>query len=121
MITKLKETVTTQLIDNVQTIGAGEFKAKCLALIDEVFETGKTVIITKRGEARVMMVPIGTELNAVSSAKSLFGCLRGMIETDMSDEELMSPAFHGKNWDQMFDEKWDRVEKENAEARKSEK
>lgn len=34
----------------VRTIAAGEFKAKCLQLMDEVNETGVTLIITKRGK-----------------------------------------------------------------------
>lgn len=32
------------------TMSATEFKAKCLAVIDEVFETGQTIRITKRGK-----------------------------------------------------------------------
>ena len=31
-------------------IKASEFKAKCLALMDEVERTGRTVVITKRGK-----------------------------------------------------------------------
>jgi PHD/YefM family antitoxin component YafN of YafNO toxin-antitoxin module len=32
----------------MRTIAAGEFKAKCLGLMDEVQTTGQTVFITKR-------------------------------------------------------------------------
>jgi len=35
---------------HVRTIAAGEFKAKCLALMDEVARTGEEIIITKRGK-----------------------------------------------------------------------
>jgi prevent-host-death family protein len=35
----------------VRFIPAGEFKAKCLALLDEVGETGQEVVVTKRGRA----------------------------------------------------------------------
>jgi len=37
-------------------IPASEFKAKCLALLDEVSETKETLVVTKRGKpvARVM-------------------------------------------------------------------
>ena len=41
----------------MQTIAAGEFKAKCLGLIDEVEATGKTVIITKRGKPMARLLP----------------------------------------------------------------
>ena len=35
---------------HVKTIAAGEFKAKCLALMDEVARTGEEIVITKRGK-----------------------------------------------------------------------
>ncbi len=34
----------------VEIIQASEFKAKCLALMDEVARSGKTLIITKNGK-----------------------------------------------------------------------
>ena len=36
---------------------AGEFKAKCLAVMDEVAATGEAVIITKRGKPVARLVP----------------------------------------------------------------
>ena len=39
-----------------RTIPAGEFKAKCLTLMDEVAATGDEVIITKRGKAVARLV-----------------------------------------------------------------
>ena len=38
-------------------IKASEFKAKCLALIDEVARTGSAVIITKNGKPVAELVP----------------------------------------------------------------
>jgi prevent-host-death family protein len=38
-------------------ITASEFKAKCLALIDEVASTGDAIIVTKNGKALVKLVP----------------------------------------------------------------
>ena len=38
-------------------IKASEFKAKCLALMDEVARTGDRVIITKNGKAVAELVP----------------------------------------------------------------
>ena len=40
-----------------QTIKASEFKAKCLALMDEVARTGKGVVITKNGKPIAELVP----------------------------------------------------------------
>lgn len=34
---------------HMHTISASEFKAKCLAIIDEVGDAGQPVVITKRG------------------------------------------------------------------------
>jgi prevent-host-death family protein len=36
---------------------ASEFKAKCLALMDEVAKTGRGVVVTKNGKPLVELVP----------------------------------------------------------------
>lgn len=41
----------------VRTVGAAEFKATCLKLLDEVYETGLEVTITKRGVPIARLVP----------------------------------------------------------------
>ena len=41
-----------------QQIAAGEFKAKCLGLLDEVEKTRKEIVITKRGRPVARVVPI---------------------------------------------------------------
>jgi prevent-host-death family protein len=38
-------------------IPAGEFKARCLKLMDEVARTRRPVVITKRGKAVAQLVP----------------------------------------------------------------
>jgi len=35
---------------SMQTIQASKFKAQCLALMDEVARTGKTIVVTKNGK-----------------------------------------------------------------------
>ncbi len=55
-------------------IPAGEFKAKCLKLMDEVQQTGQEVIITKRGKPVARLVPVA------GKPPSLFGCMKGSIE-----------------------------------------
>lgn len=56
------------------TLQASEFKAKCLALMDQVARTGQTVLITKNGR------PVA-ELRAhrAPRAKSLIGLHKGRI------------------------------------------
>ena len=39
-------------------IAAGEFKAKCLKLLDEVAEKRKALVITKRGKPVAQIVPV---------------------------------------------------------------
>lgn len=43
-------------------VAAAEFKAKCLALIDRVHETGEPLIITKRGKVVAQLVPASDPL-----------------------------------------------------------
>lgn len=43
---------------NEKTIPAGEFKAKCLGLLDDVNRTGEPIVITKHGKAVARLIPI---------------------------------------------------------------
>jgi len=59
-----------------RTIPAGEFKAKCLKLMDEAVLTQKSVTITKRGKV------VGTFIPVTSSQKpghSFIGAGKGMM------------------------------------------
>ncbi len=58
-----------------RTIPAGEFKARCLKLMDEVNETGEELVVTKRGKPVVRLVPAGRTL------KSPFGAMKGTAIT----------------------------------------
>jgi prevent-host-death family protein len=64
------------------------FKAKCLRLLDEVQQTGKEIVITKRGKPVARVVPAGDEL-----PKS-FGRLRG---SGVILGDIISPI--GEVWD----------------------
>ena len=56
-----------------RTIPAGEFKAKCLRLMDEVNETGATIVITKRGRPVSRLVPVEREGRGISGIFPEFG------------------------------------------------
>ena len=49
------------MIEKVLEVPAGEFKARCLKLMDEVRATRRPIVITKRGktsrEARAGLIP----------------------------------------------------------------
>ncbi len=51
------------------TIGAGEFKAKCLKLLDEVAETRETLVITKHGKPVARVIPMPAEAEFVGSMR----------------------------------------------------
>ena len=42
----------------IRRIPAGEFKAKCLRLLDEVSRTGQEIVVTKRGKEVARVLPI---------------------------------------------------------------
>lgn len=54
-------------------IKASEFKAKCLAVLDEVERTRQSVVITKRGKPVAELVP------HASKKKDLWGLLKGEL------------------------------------------
>ena len=45
----------------MKKIAAGEFKARCLALMEDVRSTRQPIIITKRGKPVAKLVPAETE------------------------------------------------------------
>ena len=47
------------MVMSEKTIKASEFKAKCLALMDDVSRTGRPLSITKRGRVVARLIPSG--------------------------------------------------------------
>ena len=45
----------------MKQIPAGEFKASCLAVMDNVQATGEPIVVTKRGVPVVKLVPAGSK------------------------------------------------------------
>jgi prevent-host-death family protein len=64
-------------------VKAGEFKAKCLELMDAVAHTGATIVITKRGKPVARLVPV------VDPSVSIFGFAKGAFE-ELGD--IVAPA-----------------------------
>lgn len=67
-------------------IAAGEFKARCLRLLDEVSEGGGELVITKRGRPVARLVPVDDDPS-----------LHGSVTYNVSDEELLAPI--EADWD----------------------
>ena len=67
-------------------IGAGEFKAKCLQLMDEVNRDGIELIITKRGRPIAKLVPAEAERDSfIGSMKGTFRILGDIVTSDPSE------------------------------------
>lgn len=58
-----------------RVIPAGEFKARCLKLMDEIGEEGGELIITKRGKPIAKLVPV----DRPAEQESVFGSMRGSV------------------------------------------
>ena len=57
----------------MQTMAAGEFKAKCLRVMDEVQAKRTAVTITKHGKPVARLVPVEEEQD------SIFGFFKGKV------------------------------------------
>ena len=85
-------------------IGATEFKAKCLELMDRVASRRETFVITKRGRPVARLVPIESE-----PRRSILGCMVGKVAIR---GDIISPLLPSGTWDALGE--WDDL----AETRK---
>jgi prevent-host-death family protein len=76
-----------------KTIPAGTFKARCLAIMDEVAAKRESVIITKRGQPVAKLVPVEKEKD------DIFGFFKGKGKI-LGD--IVSPAFSPEEWDDLY-------------------
>jgi prevent-host-death family protein len=74
----------------MKTIAAGEFKARCLTLMDDVRTNREPILITKRGKPVAKLVP------AENEGREFLGRLQGIIRI-MGDIE--SPIEPPEAWD----------------------
>ena len=64
---------------------AGEFKARCLTVMEDVCKTREPVLITKRGKAVAKLVP------AEKAAHDLIGRLEGVVRIVGDIESPIEP------------------------------
>lgn len=75
----------------METINATDFKARCLALLDRVAETGEPVVILKRGRPVAELGPVVRSGAAYPQHE-----LRGtVIETG----DIVAPAVPADDWE----------------------
>jgi prevent-host-death family protein len=88
-------------------VPAGEFKARCLKLMEEVRDTGEEIVITKRGKPVARLLPPEPR----GAPKSLFGYMKGTIKIVGNIVEPLDVA-----WDPV--KEWDRLERQDLKRPK---
>ena len=73
-----------------KTIGAAEFKAHCLRILDEVDRSGESVTITKRGRPVAEVWPV-----AKPERRSIIGALK---ESVLQYDGPAEPAADAEEW-----------------------
>ena len=74
----------------MKTMAAGEFKARCLQVMEQVRSTRTPVVITKRGKPVAKLVP------ADERRSEIFDSLKGKIEI-LGD--IVSPIVAPEDWE----------------------
>jgi len=69
-------------------IGAGQFKAHCLQLIDKVNKSRVPLVITKHGKPMATLTPFEEK------GFSLFGCMKGTV---VIHDDIVGPT--GEVWE----------------------
>ena len=78
---------------HMTTINASDFKARCLAILDRVHETGERVVILKRGK------PVA-ELSRVSSEGARYPQTE-LEGTVVLTGDVVEPVFPEEHWDSL--------------------
>ena len=77
----------------MQTINASDFKARCLAILDRVHETGERVVILKRGRPVAELSRVTGDGNDYPQAE-----LEGTV---VVVEDVVGPVFPEEHWDSL--------------------
>lgn len=84
--------------EGIRIVKASEFKAKCLKLMDEVADSGETIVITKNGR------PISRLTSYRETPKSWFGRDSDIIHVhgDIGEPvDVEWEAESGRNWNDL--------------------
>lgn len=79
--------MTMEILMSEPSIPAGEFKARCLQLLDRVAANGEPLTITKRGRPVARLVPLPAE-------RGLFGALAGSV---LAQQDIVAPI--AESWE----------------------
>jgi prevent-host-death family protein len=79
----------------IKTIPAGAFKARCLAIMDEVASKRESVVITKRGKPVAKLVPVEKEKD------DIFGFMKGKGKIEIKGD-IVSPILSPEEWGDLY-------------------
>ena len=82
-------------------VGAAEFKANCLRLMDEVQAGGEPITVTKRGKP-VATVTAVSEPVSKPGVRNLLGSMKGQVTVLGDDIGPVDP-----DWEAKWEAKWD--------------
>ncbi|HLX82522.1 MAG TPA: type II toxin-antitoxin system Phd/YefM family antitoxin [Terriglobales bacterium] len=77
----------------MKTMAAGAFKARCLAVMDEVQAKRETVVITKRGKPVAKLVPADAEKD------DIYGLYKGKVKI-LGD--IVGPILTPEEWGDLY-------------------
>ncbi len=75
---------------SAKTVGAAQFKADCLRLIDEMGQDRRPVTITKRGRPVAVLTPVEG-----AAPRSIIGAMKGRV---LRYDEPFAPATDPADW-----------------------
>jgi len=78
-----------------KTIPAGQFKARCLAIMDEVQAKRQAVVITKRGKPVAKLVPVEKQKD------DIFGFMKGKGTVEIKGD-IISPVLTPEEWGDLY-------------------
>jgi prevent-host-death family protein len=74
----------------MKQIPAGQFKAQCLAIMDQVLRSGEPVVVTKHGKPVVKLLPAETR------ADDIFGYMAGKVKIV---GDIVGPVTPAEDWE----------------------
>lgn len=77
---------------NGKAVGAAEFKAKCLNLIEQMAGDGEPITITKRGKPVAVLSPVPE----ATIGTSIIGAMKGSV---LTYDDPFSPVIEAGDWD----------------------
>ena len=79
-----------------ETISISKFKATCLRLLDNVKKTGKSILVTRKGEPVALVIPPPPP----PKPERWLGCMKDKIKIT---GDVISPVLDEKEWEVLGD------------------